>query len=95
MKTEKYYYTEKLLEILEGPVSCFKDICMEYLFHTQKQALMRAQQNHMELLAENILMYMQAVNHPQLDQVRTTCILVYTQVMIICGCCPLLFFIYR
>ena len=32
---------------------------------------MEAQRNQMELLAENTLMYMQAVNHPQLDQVRT------------------------
>ena len=53
-------------------------LCIGYLFrlrstllHTQKQALMKAQQNQIRLLAENILMYMQAVNHPQLDQVRT------------------------
>ena len=44
--------------------------------HTQKQALMKAQQSQIGLLAENIFMYMQAVNHPQLDQVRT--VLVHT-----------------
>ena len=32
---------------------------------------MEAQQKQIGVLAENILMYMQAVNHPQLDQVRT------------------------
>ena len=37
---------------------------------------MKAQQNQMESLAEHILMYMQTVNHPELDQVST--ILVYT-----------------
>ena len=26
MRTEKYYYTEKLLEILGGAVSCYKEI---------------------------------------------------------------------
>ena len=60
---------------------------MEYFIFTQKQALMKAQQNQMELLAENILMYMQAVNHPQLDQVRT--ILVHTsEVVVIHFCFP-------
>lgn len=32
---------------------------------------MRAHQNQMELLSENILKYMQDVNHPQLNQVST------------------------
>ena len=41
------------------------------IFHMQKQALMKAQQNQMGLLAESILMYMQAVKHPQLAIVRT------------------------
>ena len=87
MKTDKYYFTEKLLEILGGAVSCCKEIVdtpihwMEYFIFTQKQALMKAQQNQMELLAENILMYMQAVNHPQLDQVRT--ILVHTSEVVV------------
>ena len=31
---------------------------------------MRAQQTQMELLVENILMYMQAVNHDQLSEVQ-------------------------
>ena len=95
MKTEKYYYTEKLLEILGGAVSCCKEIrdtpihCMEHFIFTQKQALMKAQQNQMELLAENILMYMQAVNHPQLDQVRTSTVLVRTsEVVVIHFCFP-------
>ena len=36
----------------------------------QQTALMRAQQAQMELLVENILMYMQAVHDPHLSEVR-------------------------
>ena len=35
----------------------------------QHQALVRAQKNQMGEVAENILMYMQAVNHDQLSEV--------------------------
>jgi ankyrin repeat protein len=53
VRTEKLYFTEHLLDVLGGP----------------KTALMRAQQTQMELLVENILMYMQATNHPHLSEV--------------------------
>jgi ankyrin repeat protein len=53
VRTEKYYYTEKLLDYFGGP----------------QVAMMQAQQDRLEQLMENILMYMQAVNHPQLTEV--------------------------
>jgi hypothetical protein len=53
VRTERYYFTERLLELLGGA----------------KTAVMEAHQNHMEQLKEIILMYMQAVHHEDLPEV--------------------------
>jgi hypothetical protein len=55
VRTEKYYYTEKLLEILGGP----------------RAAVMQAQQDHLQLLVENIAVYMRATYHPDLREVES------------------------
>ncbi|CAI8019243.1 Receptor-type tyrosine-protein phosphatase alpha [Geodia barretti] len=55
VRTEKYYYTEKLLEILGGP----------------QAAVMQAQQDHLQLLVENIAAYMRATYHPDLREVES------------------------
>jgi ankyrin repeat protein len=53
VRTEKFYYTEKLLELFGGP----------------QVAMMQAQNDRMDMLVENIMMYMQAVHHPELAEV--------------------------
>ncbi|CAI8010031.1 Ankyrin repeat domain-containing protein 17 [Geodia barretti] len=52
VRTEKYYYTRELLDILGGP----------------RAAVMQAQRDSTEPV-ESIVMYMQAVNHPDLAMV--------------------------